>query len=107
MIGTTFVLGLPPQQTQKDDEIERTAQLTKEIMDDLRIAAIVERALCSAGHAPLRAVEVWGDEGVVVLKGQVPSYYLKVLAQATALAVPGVDRVRNDLEVGPGGGRPS
>jgi len=33
------------------------------------------------------------------LKGRVPSYYLKQVAQQTALSVPNVDQVRNDLEV--------
>jgi BON domain len=105
MIGATFILS--SEEAQGDDQIMRTAQLTKEIVKDLGVAASVERALCAAGHAPLRAVEVWGEGNGVVLKGHVPTYYLKVLAQATALCVPGVERVRNDLEVGPGGGRPS
>jgi len=105
MIGATFILC--PEEAHGNDQIKRTAQLTKEIVNDLGVAASVEQALCAAGHAPLRAVEVWGDGRSVVLKGHVPAYYLKVLAQATALSVPGVERVRNDLEVGPGGGRPS
>ena len=33
--------------------------------------------------------------------GRVSSYYLKQLAQATALAVPGAHQIRNDLNVIP------
>src|SRR6478672_10178483 len=37
--------------------------------------------------------------GVVVLPGKVPGFYLEQLAQATVLAVPGVEVLRNVLRV--------
>lgn len=74
-------------------------------LEDLRLAERVERALCATGYGFLRAARVSVVARKVVLEGQVPSYYLKQVAQATALAVPGVHLVRNDLDVGPPSGQ--
>jgi osmotically-inducible protein OsmY len=50
---------------------------------------------------PLRVVQVSVCGRVVILQGQVPSYNLKQAAQAAALAVLGIEELRNDLEVVP------
>jgi osmotically-inducible protein OsmY len=63
------------------------------------LAERVARALRATGYPALRAVEVSAHGGLIVLHGRVPSYYLKQLAQAGALTVPGVQELRNDLEV--------
>ena len=63
------------------------------------LAECVERALRATGYGSLRGVEVTARERMVILKGRVPSYYLKQVAQAAALAVPGGHQIRNDLEV--------
>ncbi len=68
------------------------------------LADAVRRALDGTGHAWLRLVTVTTEGGCVVLRGRVPSYYLKQLAQVTALAVPGVGVLKNELRV-EGGGR--
>jgi osmotically-inducible protein OsmY len=75
------------------------ATLAAQCLTDLLLAEQVERALRATGHAPLRAIEVTACGGVVILRGRVHSYYLKQLAQAAARAVPGVQELRNDLEV--------
>jgi osmotically-inducible protein OsmY len=49
----------------------------------------------------LRAVEVSVKTRAVILRGRVPSYYLKQIAQETALAVPGTHQIHNDLDVMP------
>jgi hypothetical protein len=59
----------------------------------------VEGALCATGYGPLRAIEVTVHARLVILGGRVPSYYLKQVAQTTALAVPGARQIRNDLDV--------
>jgi osmotically-inducible protein OsmY len=59
----------------------------------------VQRALRATGYAPLRGIEVVVHARLVILAGRVPSYYLKQVAQETALAVPGTHQVRNDLDV--------
>lgn len=59
----------------------------------------VERALRATGYLPLRRIDVDVHFGVVTLRGRVPSYHMKQLAQATALVIPGVCEVCNQLEV--------
>jgi CheY-like chemotaxis protein len=51
------------------------------------------------GYGKLRDVAVSAHSRVVVLRGRVPSYYLKQVAQTAVLSLPGIDHVRNDLEV--------
>ena len=82
------------------DAVKATDQRLARSVLDLDLAERVERALRATGYGPLRGIEVTAHERLVILAGPAPSYYLKQVAQATALAVPGVDRVRNDLEVG-------
>ena len=56
-------------------------------------------ALCQSGYAALSLVGCDIDRGRVILRGSVPSYHLKQLAQVYALRVEGVDRIDNRLEV--------
>jgi osmotically-inducible protein OsmY len=70
------------------------------------LAERVSRALGATGYPPLRAVEVVVCDRLVTLRGRVPSYYLKQIAQVTVLAVVGVGELCNRLEVvRPGGPR--
>src|SRR5262249_25858399 len=55
---------------------------------DPALAERVARALGATGYLPLRAVEVSVHGRVTLLQGRVPSYYLKQVAQVSALAVP-------------------
>jgi osmotically-inducible protein OsmY len=75
------------------------ALLVAQGLMDLCLAERVEQALRATGYPSLRAVKVSVCGGLVILQGRVPSYYLKQLAQATALDVPGVGELRNDVEV--------
>jgi osmotically-inducible protein OsmY len=63
------------------------------------LSAEIERALRATGYPALRHVEVATHDWIVFLRGRVPSYYLKQLAQAAVLVVPGVREVRNELNV--------
>jgi osmotically-inducible protein OsmY len=56
-------------------------------------------ALEKTGHGWLRRVVVLAEAEVIVLRGKVPSFYLKQMAQVTVMAVPGIELVRNELEV--------
>jgi osmotically-inducible protein OsmY len=76
------------------------AALLMQSVEDLDLAERVGRALAATGYGPLRDIQVTVQTRLVILAGQAPSYHLKQVAQAATLAVPGVDRVRNDLEVG-------
>ena len=89
------------QSNEEKDALQTTAPLVTQSLEDLRLAERVERALRATGYGPLRAVVVSVSARVVILLGGVPSYYLKQMAQATALAVPGAHQVHNDLDVIP------
>ena len=56
-------------------------------------------ALEKTGHGWLRRIVVVAEAEVIVLQGKVPSFYLKQMAQVTVMAVPGIELVRNELEV--------
>jgi osmotically-inducible protein OsmY len=56
-------------------------------------------ALDKTGHGWLRRIVVTAEGGSIVLRGRVPSFYLKQMAQVIALAVPGVAVLRNELQV--------
>lgn len=76
-----------------------TVRLLTQSLEDQRLAERVEGALRATGYGALRTVRVSVNVRVVILGGRVSSYYLKQLAQATALAVPGAHQIRNDLNV--------
>jgi osmotically-inducible protein OsmY len=82
------------------DALQTSIRLLAQSLNDLHLAERVTRAVGGTGYGPLRGIGVTVHEGLVILKGPVPTYYLNQLAQATALAVPGVHQVRNDLDVG-------
>jgi len=68
-----------------------------------------EAAMVAAAHArlrhspyvPLRNVQCSLFDGVLILWGRVPSYYLKQIAQSLVLGMPAVREVRNELRVCP------
>lgn len=63
------------------------------------IVAAARRALAATPYAWLQRVEVVADAGRVVLRGDVPTFYLKQLAQVTVLALPDFPGLRNELRV--------
>jgi osmotically-inducible protein OsmY len=86
---------------QRDDEAREGSDAAAQGAEGDHLAERVEVALRATGYRPLHAVEVSVPGRVVVLRGRLPSYYLKQLAQAAALGVPGVRELRNDVEVVP------
>ena len=50
-------------------------------------------------HAALRNIDCQFEQGVLVLRGRVPSYYHKQLAQEAVAHLEGVLRVVNQIEV--------
>jgi osmotically-inducible protein OsmY len=65
----------------------------------LALADAVREALALTRHGWLQRVTVVVESGAVVLRGRVPSFYLKQLAQVTVMAVAGVGQLRNELRV--------
>jgi hypothetical protein len=70
------------------------------------IATDLRRRLCSSGYLALRTVECEYHDGTAVLRGHVPSFYLKQLAQSSLLSSPLVKAVVNLIEVYENIGRP-
>lgn len=85
--------------TKEQHAPEATAKFLTQSLEDQHLAERVERALRPRGYWPLHAVRVSVRTRVVFLGGRVCSYYLKQLAQETALTVPGAHQIRNDLDV--------
>jgi len=56
-------------------------------------------SLRETGYLQLRDVQVCVDEGSIVLRGNVSSYYLKQLSQSIAMANAKSHKLRNELDV--------
>ena len=74
---------------------------TAETLADVRLTEGIKRALRETGYPALRAVEVAIRGRLVVIRGTVPTHYLKQVAQVTVLAAPGIDKLCNHLHVAP------
>ena len=83
----------------QQESLETTASLLTQSVDDLRLAERIKGALRDSGYGALRVVEVTVTTRIVILIGRVPSYYLKQVAQVTALSVTGTHYIRNGLDV--------
>ena len=84
---------------EQTDAIQTTASLLTQSLEDRRLAERIEYALHATGYSALRDIEVFVNARVVRLVGRVPSYHLKQMAQAMALAIPETHQVHNDLKV--------
>jgi hypothetical protein len=63
-------------------------------------ADLAERALRSSPYLVLRNVACQHHDGVLTLRGCLPSYYLKQVAQAVVAPIEGVRLVVNEIQVG-------
>jgi hypothetical protein len=79
------------------DRIASTPSPTIDENDDIRLA--VERQLRSSGYFPLLQVRCSVQDGVLVLHGVVPSYYMKQQAQSVVLNLGFMIRFQNHCEV--------
>jgi hypothetical protein len=68
---------------------------------DMDIEAAARRRLTTARHRHLKRVSCRGDADSLVLRGEVPSFYLKQLAQEVVRGVASGRRIVNLLEVRP------
>lgn len=79
-------------------ESKPKADMCGDIPVTTRVDAVIA-ALGKTGYTRLQRIEVVEESGVLVLRGQVPSFYLKQIAQNIVLAVPGIGEIRNELRV--------
>jgi osmotically-inducible protein OsmY len=63
------------------------------------VTEMAKDRLQQTAHGPLRNVACDFERGTIVLRGMVPRYYLKQLAQEIVGDLPGVMQVINDIEV--------
>ena len=75
------------------------------VPEDPGLAA--EARLRQAAYYGLRLLSCEWRDGVLTLRGRVPSYYLKQLAQACLQGLAGVEAIDNQLVVAPVEGVPS
>jgi osmotically-inducible protein OsmY len=100
MAQSAALLVLPSglQDSEKKDGQSATL-LAAQVLEDLCLADRVVQALRASGHPTLRTLEVTACRQLVILKGRVPSYYVKQLAQVVAMEVVGVQDLLNELQV--------
>lgn len=67
--------------------------------NDQPVADRVRSRFEASGYLQLRRIEVYFHHGRVVLQGQLPTYFLKQMAQSLAASVEGVREVDNDVAV--------
>lgn len=70
-------------------------------MVDSGLCELAKTRLRKSGYAPLSAISVESRYRALVLSGRVPTYFLKQMAQELALRTPGVQQIRNELQVPP------
>jgi osmotically-inducible protein OsmY len=66
------------------------------------VATAVAARLRASSYASLRGVFCQCRGGVLILRGRLPSFYLKQVAQAAAGGLEGVSRIDNHIEVADG-----
>ena len=68
-------------------------------LDQSPLTERVDAVLRGNPHIPHRNLRFEANQGQVVLRGVVRSYYQKLMAQEALLGVEGVETVENQLEV--------
>ncbi|HEX5445537.1 MAG TPA: BON domain-containing protein [Pirellulales bacterium] len=68
-------------------------------MADSQLTQRLDAVLRSNPHIPHRNLRFEANQGQVVLRGTVRSYYQKLMAQEALLGVEGVEGIENQLEV--------
>lgn len=63
------------------------------------LAEEAEKALEESGYAVLRRLRCDCSDGVISIRGRVPTYFLKQMAQAAVSRIRGVRRVNNLISV--------
>ena len=78
---------------------QRLTDLTDSRITDEHLCDSIIRALCASRYSPCRDAEVNVRDRHVSIRGRVPTYYLKQVAQSVTMLVDGVESIENDLVV--------
>lgn len=81
--------------------LDHESPLASELLRRLRVAHDVEARLFRSGYLALRGISCELHDGIARLRGHLPTYYLKQIAQEIVGEVVGVRSVVNQIEVGP------
>lgn len=71
------------------------------VTGDVHLARRIDHALRATTYLELRKLDILVEGRVAILRGTVPSYFLKQIAQTAALGVSGVCELQNELDVEP------
>lgn len=85
-----------------DNQIHRPpAQFIRNLSQntDEQITDLACQALRATGYCQLRHLQVYYEHGRITLQGQLPTYYLKQVAQSVILQVDGVREIDNDVRI--------
>jgi osmotically-inducible protein OsmY len=93
----TSMPGIVLSESAGSSNLSAAAQSTDN--SEQHLAQRVSDALGKTGHPSLRELKVSIQKGVVILQGEVPNAYLKMLAMTTSLTVGGAWWVVNCLQV--------
>ena len=77
--------------------IEKSTDYGRGVSESVLLSA--RRRLRAAGRQGLRSVECQWQDGTLVLRGIVPTYYLKQLAQSLFVTDPAIETVENQIVV--------
>jgi osmotically-inducible protein OsmY len=64
-----------------------------------KVKELADRRLCNNKHLCLKTISSEYLDGVLVLRGSIPTYYLKQVAQEAVSGLEGVRRVDNQIRV--------
>ena len=62
-------------------------------------AALLQQQFCSSPYWSLRQLICVFEKGCVIVRGTLPSYYLKQIAQSIAMKALGNDNIQSDIDV--------
>lgn len=80
-------------------ELQKEARIILAPNPENQLMARIKRVLRSTGYAALFQIRVSVEQKDVCLEGQVPTYFLKQIAQTQVLSLKEVRFVRNNLVV--------
>lgn len=81
------------------------SQAASAAQNALAARAAIERAFRQTPQLSAMSISWSPHETTVVLRGRVPSFYHKQLAQIAVTGLPGVERIVNEIEVCPNSAR--
>jgi osmotically-inducible protein OsmY len=102
-LGRGFIISTACEEARMivSDLVERNAESVARSRPflDGSVAEKAENRLRANAYLALKNISCEFREGVLTLRGCLPSYYLKQVAQEAVVATEGVERVENYIEV--------